>query len=105
MRVVQAFAPLLKASSNPQLVNITASASSMGNYPNVPIQPYAASKATLNFLLVALAAEEPWLKVQHIHPGVVMVRFVSNKGMFLKIKLRFDADCCPLVLTFVFHTD
>lgn len=70
---IQAFAPLLQASSNPQLACISASSCSITKPAGVPINPYSTSKAALNFITATLAFEERWLKVQSIHPGVVSV--------------------------------
>jgi len=57
LRVAQAMRPLLAAGTNPRLVNISSGLGQMTGKTSVGSYIYGASKAALNFVTLALAAE------------------------------------------------
>jgi len=57
VRVTRAFVPLLEKSANPRIVNISSGAASVAAKDNYGYYAYSASKAALNMVTRALAAE------------------------------------------------
>jgi NAD(P)-dependent dehydrogenase (short-subunit alcohol dehydrogenase family) len=56
-RVTRVFLPLLKKSAHPKVINISSGAGSIGEKEDSKYYPYSVSKAALNMLTRALAAE------------------------------------------------
>ncbi|GKT44831.1 norsolorinic acid ketoreductase nor1 [Colletotrichum spaethianum] len=91
-----AAAPLLKASAskNPIFVAISSLMGSNGAADKVaqipvPISPYGASKAALNWFVRRLHFEEPWLTAFVFHPGLVetdmAAQLAETRGFDLKL--------------------
>jgi NAD(P)-dependent dehydrogenase (short-subunit alcohol dehydrogenase family) len=72
-RVTQAFLPYLKASANARVANISSGAGSISEKEDFDYYPYSVSKAALNMLTRALAAEfrSSGIVVAAISPGWV----------------------------------
>ncbi|KAF4614301.1 hypothetical protein G7Y89_g15434 [Cudoniella acicularis] len=71
--LIQAFIPLLKASSSPKFLVITSTIGSMGlmkEYP-VPFFAYGLSKAAANYFVVKMHYENEWLTTIAYNPGWV----------------------------------
>ncbi|HEY5742501.1 MAG TPA: SDR family NAD(P)-dependent oxidoreductase, partial [Terrimicrobiaceae bacterium] len=76
VRVVQAFLPQLKKSGHAQVANISSGAGSISEKEDFDYYPYSVSKAALNMLTRALAAElrSHGIGVTAISPGWVRTR-------------------------------
>lgn len=70
-RVSRAFLPLLRQSAHPRLVNISSGAGSISEKEDHSYYPYSVSKAALNMLTRAMAAEFPDVVVVPVSPGWV----------------------------------
>ncbi|KAH8684477.1 hypothetical protein BGZ60DRAFT_478621 [Tricladium varicosporioides] len=73
LALIQAFAPLLKASSEPKFLVITSTIGSiglLGEY-KVPFFAYGLSKAGSNYMVAKLHFEEEWLTTMAFNPGWV----------------------------------
>lgn len=75
----QAVYPLLKASTtgNPIFLPISTALGSIGLQPSLSafppvLSPYGVSKTALNWLVVRMHLEEPWLTTWVTHPGLVL---------------------------------
>jgi NAD(P)-dependent dehydrogenase (short-subunit alcohol dehydrogenase family) len=69
-RLIQAFLPLLRASEQPRIVNVSSGAGQLAEM-NGSRAAYRVSKAGLNALTRTLASDERWLKVNTMCPGWV----------------------------------
>jgi NAD(P)-dependent dehydrogenase (short-subunit alcohol dehydrogenase family) len=69
-RLIEAFMPLLRASDNPRIVNVSSGAGQLSDM-NGGRAAYRLSKAALNALTRTLASEERWVKVNTMCPGWV----------------------------------
>jgi NAD(P)-dependent dehydrogenase (short-subunit alcohol dehydrogenase family) len=69
-RLTQAFLPLLRASEQPRIVNVSSGAGQLAEM-NGSRAAYRVSKAGLNALTRTLASDERWLKVNTMCPGWV----------------------------------
>jgi NAD(P)-dependent dehydrogenase (short-subunit alcohol dehydrogenase family) len=69
-RMVEAFLPLLRHSSQPRIVNVSSGAGQLSDM-NGGRAAYRVSKAGLNALTRTLASDERWLKVNTMCPGWV----------------------------------
>lgn len=81
LSLIQAFMPLLKASSHAKLVALTtvlASIAGMGDLP-MPMTAYSVSKAALNYIVRKIHFENEWLVAFVISPGWVQTD-MGNAG-------------------------
>jgi NAD(P)-dependent dehydrogenase (short-subunit alcohol dehydrogenase family) len=69
-RLIQAFMPLLRGSSQPRIVNLSSGAGQLSDM-NGGRAAYRVSKAALNALTRTLASDERWVKVNTMCPGWV----------------------------------
>ena len=69
-RMIEAFLPLLRKSSQPRIVNVSSGAGQLSDM-NGGRAAYRVSKAGLNALTRTLASDERWLKVNTMCPGWV----------------------------------
>jgi NAD(P)-dependent dehydrogenase (short-subunit alcohol dehydrogenase family) len=69
-RMIEAFLPLLRHSSQPRIVNVSSGAGQLSDM-NGGRAAYRVSKAGLNALTRTLASDERWLKVNTMCPGWV----------------------------------
>jgi NAD(P)-dependent dehydrogenase (short-subunit alcohol dehydrogenase family) len=69
-RLIEAFLPLLRESSQPRVVNVSSGAGQLSDM-NGGRAAYRISKAGLNALTRTLASDERWLKVNTMCPGWV----------------------------------
>jgi NAD(P)-dependent dehydrogenase (short-subunit alcohol dehydrogenase family) len=69
-RMIEAFLPLLRHSSQPRIVNVSSGAGQLSEM-NGGRAAYRVSKAGLNALTRTLASDERWLKVNTMCPGWV----------------------------------
>lgn len=69
-RMIEAFLPLLRNSSQPRIVNVSSGAGQLSDM-NGGRAAYRVSKAGLNALTRTLASDERWLKVNTMCPGWV----------------------------------
>jgi NAD(P)-dependent dehydrogenase (short-subunit alcohol dehydrogenase family) len=69
-RLIEAFLPLLRESSQPRIVNVSSGAGQLSDM-NGGRAAYRLSKAALNALTRTLAADERWVKVNSMCPGWV----------------------------------
>ncbi|KAI0476567.1 hypothetical protein GGR56DRAFT_643382 [Xylariaceae sp. FL0804] len=68
----QATRPLLQKSTiGPKFIPIGSKAGSLTDQPPVPNAAYGPTKAALNWFIVRMHAEDEWLNVCGIHPGLV----------------------------------
>jgi NAD(P)-dependent dehydrogenase (short-subunit alcohol dehydrogenase family) len=74
LRVLQAAAPWLRRSAKPGIVNISSTMGSLSSTQKPGSYGYRMSKAALNMLSVALAAEFPAFRILTLHPGHLMTR-------------------------------
>ncbi|KAH7136793.1 short-chain dehydrogenase [Dactylonectria estremocensis] len=86
--LLQATAPLLKASKNPTFIAISSMMGSIGGMEllaGIPaiMSPYGGSKGALNWFLRRVHFEEPWLTTIAVHPGLVLTDMA--KVMFGKL--------------------
>jgi NAD(P)-dependent dehydrogenase (short-subunit alcohol dehydrogenase family) len=90
-RMLQAFIPLLKASENPVVVNVSSGLGSIaaatdpaGHAANVPVwipsPVYGSSKAALNMLTAQYAHLYPEIKVNAVDPGYTATDFNGHRG-------------------------
>ena len=74
---IRAFAPMLRASGNGLIVNVSSIAATTGNGSNVA---YCAAKAGLDVMAVSLGrALAPEIRVMNVSPGVVDTTFVPGR--------------------------
>jgi Dehydrogenases with different specificities (related to short-chain alcohol dehydrogenases) len=104
-RVTRAFLPLLRKSSHPRLVNISSGAGSISEKTDYDYYPYSVSKAALNMLTRAVAAElQPegivtvaispgWVKTDMGGPNAPLRPEESAASLFGTIR-RLSADDC-----------
>jgi NAD(P)-dependent dehydrogenase (short-subunit alcohol dehydrogenase family) len=71
VRVLQAFLPLLRGAPRGTVINISSGAGSISDKTDSLYYPYAVSKAALNMLTRALAAEFSTLTITALSPGWV----------------------------------
>jgi NAD(P)-dependent dehydrogenase (short-subunit alcohol dehydrogenase family) len=69
-RLIEAFLPLLRESSQPRIVNVSSGAGQLSDM-NGGRAAYRVSKAALNALTRTVASDEPWVKVNTMCPGWV----------------------------------
>jgi NAD(P)-dependent dehydrogenase (short-subunit alcohol dehydrogenase family) len=69
-RLIEAFLPLLRESSDPRIVNVSSGAGQLSDM-NGGRAAYRVSKAGLNALTRTLASDERWVKVNTMCPGWV----------------------------------
>jgi NAD(P)-dependent dehydrogenase (short-subunit alcohol dehydrogenase family) len=69
-RLIEAFLPLMRASAQPRIVNVSSGAGQLSDM-NGSRAAYRVSKAGLNALTRTLASDERWLKVNTMCPGWV----------------------------------
>jgi NAD(P)-dependent dehydrogenase (short-subunit alcohol dehydrogenase family) len=69
-RLIEAFLPLMRSSSQPRIVNVSSGAGQLSDM-NGGRAAYRVSKAGLNALTRTLASDERWLKVNTMCPGWV----------------------------------
>ncbi|HSD24777.1 MAG TPA: SDR family NAD(P)-dependent oxidoreductase [Solirubrobacterales bacterium] len=69
-RLIEAFLPLLRESSQPRIVNVSSGAGQLSDM-NGGRAAYRVSKAGLNALTRTLASDERWVKVNTMCPGWV----------------------------------
>jgi NAD(P)-dependent dehydrogenase (short-subunit alcohol dehydrogenase family) len=69
-RLIEAFLPLLRKSSQPRIVNVSSGAGQLSDM-NGGRAAYRVSKAGLNALTRTLASDERWVKVNTMCPGWV----------------------------------
>jgi NAD(P)-dependent dehydrogenase (short-subunit alcohol dehydrogenase family) len=69
-RLIEAFLPLLRGSSQPRIVNVSSGAGQLSDMDGGRAA-YRLSKAALNALTRTLAADERWVKVNSMCPGWV----------------------------------
>jgi len=69
-RLIEAFLPLLRSSSQPRIVNVSSGAGQLSDM-NGGRAAYRVSKAGLNALTRTLASDERWVKVNTMCPGWV----------------------------------
>lgn len=83
--VYQAFRPLVLKSQEKKLVFVSTLGGSVGGFVQLPNPAYGASKAALNSLARAIAAEskDEGLKVLAIHPGVVSSDMGTTFGNYV----------------------
>lgn len=81
-RMIQAFTPLLETSPNPRIVNISSGAGSIADKTDHHYFAYATSKAALNMLTRAIAAEyrERGIAVVAMTPGWVRTRMGGEQA-------------------------
>lgn len=86
-RVVRVFVPLMQASSNPRIVNVTSDLGSLGlhtdptwRHYDVKTAAYGPSKSALNGYTIALAYELKNFKVNAVNPGYTKTDFNNNQG-------------------------
>ncbi|KAF4549137.1 Short chain dehydrogenase-like protein 6 [Elsinoe fawcettii] len=90
LALLRAFAPLLKASTDPKFVAISSLVGSMGlmkemmEYGNVA-SPYGASKAALNWMVQRVNLEEDWLTAFVFNPGLVVTDMGKSFGKGMDI--------------------
>lgn len=71
VRVTRQFLPLLEKSANPRVVNISSGAGSISQKDDYGYYAYSASKAALNMVTRAMAAEFPKVCIIALSPGWV----------------------------------
>jgi NAD(P)-dependent dehydrogenase (short-subunit alcohol dehydrogenase family) len=93
-RVTRAFLPHLKKSPNPRIANISSGAGSISEKEDSAYYPYSVSKAALNMLTRALAAEfrshgivvaaisPGWVKTEMGGPNAVLTPEESARSLF-----------------------
>jgi NAD(P)-dependent dehydrogenase (short-subunit alcohol dehydrogenase family) len=69
-RLIEAFLPLMRGSSQPRIVNVSSGAGQLSDM-NGGRAAYRVSKAGLNALTRTLASDERWVKVNTMCPGWV----------------------------------
>jgi NAD(P)-dependent dehydrogenase (short-subunit alcohol dehydrogenase family) len=69
-RLIEAFLPLMRESSQPRIVNVSSGAGQLSDM-NGGRAAYRVSKAALNALTRTLASDERWVKVNTMCPGWV----------------------------------
>lgn len=69
-RLIEAFLPLMRSSSQPRIVNVSSGAGQLSDM-NGSRAAYRLSKAALNALTRTLAWDERWVKVNSMCPGWV----------------------------------
>jgi NAD(P)-dependent dehydrogenase (short-subunit alcohol dehydrogenase family) len=69
-RLIEAFLPLMRSSSQPRIVNVSSGAGQLSDM-NGGRAAYRVSKAALNALTRTLASDERWVKVNTMCPGWV----------------------------------
>ena len=69
-RLIEAFLPLMRGSSQPRIVNVSSGAGQLSDM-NGGRAAYRLSKAALNALTRTLASDERWVKVNSVCPGWV----------------------------------
>jgi NAD(P)-dependent dehydrogenase (short-subunit alcohol dehydrogenase family) len=69
-RLIEAFLPLMRGSSQPRIVNVSSGAGQLSDM-NGGRAAYRLSKAALNALTRTLASDERWVKVNTMCPGWV----------------------------------
>jgi NAD(P)-dependent dehydrogenase (short-subunit alcohol dehydrogenase family) len=69
-RLIEAFLPLMRKSTQPRIVNVSSGAGQLSDM-NGGRAAYRVSKAGLNALTRTLASDEPWVKVNTMCPGWV----------------------------------
>jgi NAD(P)-dependent dehydrogenase (short-subunit alcohol dehydrogenase family) len=69
-RLIEAFLPLMRSSSQPRIVNVSSGAGQLSDM-NGGRAAYRVSKAGLNALTRTLASDERWVKVNTMCPGWV----------------------------------
>jgi NAD(P)-dependent dehydrogenase (short-subunit alcohol dehydrogenase family) len=69
-RLIEAFLPLMRGSSQPRIVNVSSGAGQLSDM-NGGRAAYRLSKAALNALTRTLASDEHWVKVNSVCPGWV----------------------------------
>jgi NAD(P)-dependent dehydrogenase (short-subunit alcohol dehydrogenase family) len=87
-RVLHAFLPLLKASDNPVVVNVSSGLGSiaMATDPDVreaawlPAPIYSSSKAALNMLTAQYAHLNPEMRINAVDPGYTATDFNGHRG-------------------------
>jgi NAD(P)-dependent dehydrogenase (short-subunit alcohol dehydrogenase family) len=86
-RVVRVFVPLMHASANPRIVNVTSDLGSLGlhtdptwRHYDVKTAAYGPSKSALNGYTIALAYELKNFKVNAVNPGYTKTDFNNNQG-------------------------
>lgn len=91
VRMMHAFAPLLRTSSRPVVVNVSSGLGSITTAvaPDahsdtvpvwVPAVHYGASKAALNMLTVQYARACPWMRINAVDPGFTATEFNNHRG-------------------------
>jgi NAD(P)-dependent dehydrogenase (short-subunit alcohol dehydrogenase family) len=76
--LTQTLLPLLQASQNPRIVNITSNLGSLTENTSGGFPAYRLSKVALNMFTRTLAAEEPEMIVLSLHPGWVQTDMGSR---------------------------
>ena len=87
-RVVRIFVPLMRASANPRIVNVTSDLGSLTlhsdpawKHYDVKTAAYGPSKSALNGYTIALAYElKDKFKVNMVNPGYTKTEFNNNQG-------------------------
>lgn len=87
-RVLNAFLPLLKASENPVVVNVSSGLGSIGMATDptvreaawIPTPIYSSSKAALNMLTAQYAHLNPELRINSVDPGYTATDFNGHRG-------------------------
>ncbi|KAI1329075.1 hypothetical protein F5Y16DRAFT_367351 [Xylariaceae sp. FL0255] len=75
----QATRPLLmKSEKEPKFIPIGSKAGCMKNQPPIPNSAYGPTKAVINWLTVRIHAEEDWLTISAVHPGLVNTDLGNN---------------------------
>lgn len=91
VRVLNAFLPLLKSSSNPVVVNVSSRLGSItaaaepdptAHDPHwIPVPVYASAKAALNMLTAQYARAFPAMRVNAVCPGFTATDFNGHRGV------------------------
>ncbi|WP_328330250.1 SDR family NAD(P)-dependent oxidoreductase [Kribbella sp. NBC_00382] len=87
-RVLHAFLPLLKASDNPVVVNVSSGLGSIGMATDptvresawIPTPIYSSSKSALNMLTAQYAHLNPEMRINSVDPGYTATDFNGHRG-------------------------
>jgi NAD(P)-dependent dehydrogenase (short-subunit alcohol dehydrogenase family) len=87
VRVIHAFLPLLKQSTDPRIINVSSGLGSFGlaldrsrSESRAPTPLYAASKAAINMLTLRYAQSLPGIRVNSADPGMTATALTGGRG-------------------------
>ena len=93
MMVTQAFIPLLlKANSNPRVINISSGLGSISSSPRFTTTSYQCSKAALNMMTKCFAYDVQKIVFVAMHPGWVQTDMGSTKDRSPPVPIEESAQ-------------